>query len=113
MASSVEWVRWLSVAVSVVLPILVALITARVADGTVKALVLLVLATLSGLGTAVLDAQATGQAVDLSQLAFDALASFVLAVAWHFGLLKPANVTGSTGVVQVKVPGGVGSRSAS
>lgn len=112
MGSSVEWVRWLSVAVSVVLPLLVALITARVADSAVKALVLLVLATLSGVGTAVLDAQATGQAIDLGQLLFDALVSFLLAVGWHFGLLKPVNLTGANGVVQTKVPAGVGGRHA-
>lgn len=112
MGSSVEWIRWLAVAVNVVLPILVALVTARVAGGTVKALLLLVLASLSALLTTVLDLTIAGEPVNLSQLVFDALVAFAIAVAAHFGLWKPVNITGSTGVIQLKVPAGVGGRHA-
>lgn len=110
MGSSLTWVQVLSVTVSVLLPILVALVTARVADGAVKALVLLLLAAVTGLLTAWLDAYHAGQAFDLLQAGFDTLVAFVIATAAHFGLWKPTSVTGSAGVVQVAVPGGVGGR---
>ena len=108
MSSSLTWVQVLSVVASVLLPIAVALVTARVADGAVKALVLLGLAAVTGLLTAWLTAINAGQPFDLLQAGFDTLVAFVIATAAHFGLWRPVNVTGSTGVVQVAVPAGVG-----
>lgn len=112
MGSSVEWIWWLSVVVNVALPIVVALVTARVADGSVKALVLLVLASLSSLLTTVLDMQVAGELFDLRQLVLDALVAFAIAVVAHFGMWEPANLTGSAGVVQRAVPAGIGGRHA-
>lgn len=102
--------QWINVAVNTLLPIVVALITARIADGAVKALVLLALSAVSGFLTSALAAVELGVPFAWDQAAFTVLLGYVVAVASHFGLWKPAAVTGSGGAVQARVPGGIGGR---
>jgi hypothetical protein len=112
MGTTISLAQWLNAGVGVILPIVVALITSRVADGAVKALVLLALAAVSGYLISWLDATNSGVAFDFSQASFTAVLGFVVAVASHFGLWKPAALTGSGGSIQNALPGGLGGRHA-
>ncbi len=87
----------ISAVVGTLLPILVAVITDRVASGAVKAVVLLALAALSSFLTEWLVALQTAATFDFAQAAFGVLLTFVVAVAGHFGFWKPANITGASG----------------
>lgn len=102
--------QWLNVAINVVLPIVVAVITNRAAEGWVKAVTLLILSALSGFGLSVVEAYQAGAVADLGQSAFNALIGLVIAVAVHFGVWKPAGVTGADGAVQRGLPAGFGAR---
>lgn len=97
---------WLTFIIGVVLPAIVALVTKRFADSAVKAGVLVFLSVLGGIAAQV---QAAGGEFDLAETAVAVLMTFVTAVAVHFGLLKPINVTGENGVIARAVPGGIGS----
>jgi|SRR3954468_20283088 hypothetical protein len=96
---------WLTFLVSAVLPLFVALVTSRVANGTVKALILIALNVITGFLTSL---YATGGVFELKAALTGIFISFVTSVAAHFGVLKPSGVTGSEGVVQRAVPGGIG-----
>lgn len=100
--------QWLNVAINVVLPIVVALVTNRLAPGGLKAVILIFLSALSGYLVSILAAWDAGVPPDLSQATFTAVIGFVVAVATHFGVWKPFHVTGSDGWVQTQVPGGFG-----
>lgn len=102
--------EWLTFLINTALPIVVALVTSRFADGAVKALVLLFLSAVTGVLVGVLAAVNAGAPVDWSHVLFTALVGYLVAVVAHFGLWKPAAVTGSAGVVQLKVPSGMGGR---
>ena len=102
--------QWINELVSLFLPILTGLVTAKVASPGVKAVVLLILAAVSGFLVQWLDALNTSTGFDFSQAVFTAGAGFITAVALHFGLLKPASITGSTGAVNRLVPGGIGAQ---
>lgn len=104
------WLQWLNVIINVLLPIVVALVTSRVADGAVKALVLLVLSAATGLLTSWYAAADAGVAFDLNAAAFTTMTGLVVAIAAHFGVWKPTGVTGSGGVVQLRAPAGIGGR---
>ena len=106
------WPQWLNVIINVLLPIVVALVTSRVADGAVKALVLLVLSAASSLLTSWYAAADAGVAFDLIQALNTTVTGLVIAIAAHFGVWKPTGVTGSGGVVQLKAPAGIGGRHA-
>jgi hypothetical protein len=95
----------LTVVVAVVLPALVALITKRIADSWYKAVVLVLLSVLGGWLT---ELQANGGTFYLWPTVVNILITFGTAVVAHFGLLQPMHVTGSDGVIQLNVPGGIG-----
>jgi hypothetical protein len=97
LTSSITLAQLISSAVGIVLPILVAVVTNRVASGAVKAVVLLVLAAISSFLSEWLVALNTAATFDLAQAAYGVLMTFVVAVATHFGLWKPAVVTGEHG----------------
>lgn len=97
---------WLTFAVSTALPILVALITNRLASGTVKSLTLLFLSVITGWLTSL---YATGGVFELKAAAVGVVVSFITAVGAHFGLLEPSRVTGKNGAIAASVPGGLGS----
>lgn len=79
--------------VSTVLPILVGLVTTRVTDGGIKAVLLALLAALTGLGTEGLAAIQSGTTWDLGTALVLALTAFLVGVAMHYGLWKPVHVT--------------------
>lgn len=108
MGTAPNWSQWLNVLINVLLPIVVAVVTSRAADGSVKALVLLVLSAASGFLTSWWGAVDAGQAFDLSQAGFTAVTGLVIAIAAHFGVWKPNGVTGSGGFVQQAMPAGMG-----
>jgi hypothetical protein len=94
---TISLAQLLSVLIGTVLPIIVAIVTNRVAAGSVKALVLLALAAVTSFLTEWLAAVNAGDPFDFSQAAFGVLVTFLVAVATHFGLWKPIHVTGSDG----------------
>lgn len=102
------WVQLLTFVVSVLLPALVALVTKRMASARLKAVTLLLLTALTGFLSELLDALVTALPFELGTAAMTWLMSFVIGVVAHYGLLKPAGVTGSQGVLATKVPGGIG-----
>lgn len=89
----------------VVLPMVVAFVAKRSAPPSVKAAILLFLATVSGVATEV---AAEGGEFALLPTVVNIGVTFAIAVLTHFGLLKPLRVTGSDGVIMTKVPGGIG-----
>lgn len=110
MGTTISAAQWLNVLINVLLPIVVAVLTSRVADGAFKALVLLVLSAVSGFLVSWLSAVDNAVAFDMSQAGFTALTGLIVAVAAHFGVWKPVGVTGSAGVVQLAIPRGMGGR---
>lgn len=96
---------WLTFLVATVLPALTALVTKRFAPGSTKALVLTALSVIAGWLTSL---QATDGDFDLKAAVVGVFTTFVTAVATHYGLLEPLAVTGSEGVIQRSVPGGIG-----
>lgn len=96
---------WLTVAISIVLPAVVALITKQAASGAVKSLTLLALSIVTA---ALVQIQQAGGTFDWQVTLRDTIVSFVVAVAVHYGLLKPVSITGSEGSIQRVAPWGLG-----
>lgn len=94
--------------VNTLLPMLVALVTARNAHPGLKALVLLVASIISGVLTTWLQAQHTGIPFDLAHTLLMIAEGWAVAILTHYGLLKPTKVTGSNGAIQLQLPGGLG-----
>lgn len=108
MGTSISNAQWLNVAINVVLPAVVALVTARLAHPGLKAVLLLFLSAVSGFLVSALAAVDSGVGFDWSQAGFTVLSGFAVAVLAHFGLLKPMSITGAQGSIQTSMPGGVG-----
>lgn len=90
--------------IGVVLPFVVSLVTAKVASGRVKAFALLVLSLLSAsVVTAVAD-----DSFSWNEVLNDAIVIWPTAILTHYGFWKPTSVTGSEGVINAVVPGGIG-----
>jgi hypothetical protein len=87
----------INLAVNTVLPILVAIVTSRMASSGLKAIVLLALSAVSGFLTAWLVSLNLGEPFDIGQTLFSVLTGFVVAVAAHFGFWKPVGLTGREG----------------
>jgi hypothetical protein len=103
-----DLITWLTFAVSVILPAIVAFVTKQDAHPGVKAIVLLVLSAVTGFVGEWLDAAQHGVAYNFQGGAVAAIMSFSVAVLVHLGLLAPTGVTGSQGAIQRRVPGGIG-----
>lgn len=97
MATTITLAQVISALVGTILPILVAVVTRAAASPGAKAVVLLALSAVSSFLSEWLTALNGGDAFDASQAGFGVLLTFVAAVAAHFGLWKPASVTGSEG----------------
>lgn len=89
---------WLTLLAAPFLPILVGLVTKRFADGSVKALLLLLLSAITGV---VNQAILSGGLLS-KETVIAAVVAYVIAVASHYGFLKPSSITGTDGVVQRK-----------
>ena len=90
--------------VGVVLPFLVDLVTKQLSTGRFKTLVLTALAFAS---TALVQLISAGD-VTVSGFINGFVATFTTAVVAHKGVLEPSGVTGSGGVIQNVIPGGLG-----
>ncbi len=89
------WV--LNLVVTILLPLAVGLVTKQSWSAGFKAVLLLLLAAVTGLASEALDAGLSNTPYDLQVGAIAAAQAFVIAVAVHFGLWKP---TGATETVQ-------------
>lgn len=79
--------------VSTILPILVGLATTRITKPGTKAVILALLAAITGLGTELMATIQAGSQYDLGTGLVLALTSFLVGVAMHFGLWKPTTVS--------------------
>jgi hypothetical protein len=88
---SLDQAYWLGLAISVLLPVLVGLVTTRVTHAGVKAVLLLALTAVNGF---LIELQAGGEGYDFGTAVTLTLVSFGTAVLSHFGLWKPTGVSG-------------------
>lgn len=103
--------NWLTVVLGVVLPMATGLVTARLADPGLKAVVLAVLSAVGGILNELYSVGGNLAGFGWSASLADALTVFLIAVGLHYGLLKPTGVTGQNGVVQTgALSGGIGGR---
>lgn len=86
----IETAQIISMVVGVLLPILVGLVTKTVTSPAFKAVLLFLLAAISGFLTEFLQA---GTAFDWQQALFAWLTTFIVAVAMHFGLYSPTGIS--------------------
>lgn len=96
------------VVVGLLLPILVDLVTKRLASGAVKSSVLLALSLVTGLLTAFLHAVNAGVPFDWATALYGAAVTFVLGVVSFFGLTSSLGISGKDGAIQRALPGGIG-----
>jgi hypothetical protein len=96
---------WLTLLLSLVLPMLVALVTKQVASPKLKSVLLLALSAITGTLTSI---AAAGGEFEWKAAVIGTVLSFIVAVGTHFGFLKPVGITGSEGLIQTAVPGGLG-----
>jgi len=83
---------WLGLLVSVILPVLVGLVTTRVTNAGIKAVLLLALSTATGFVTEYAGPHDAGYSVGTAAVL--ALVSFGTGVLSHFGFWKPVGVSG-------------------
>lgn len=98
MQAHLDKAYWLGLAISVLLPVLVGLVTTRVTNAGVKAVLLLLLSSATGLLTEVAH---PGAGFDLGTAVLLAGVSFATGVLSHFGLWKPTGVAGKAADVGV------------
>ncbi|MFB6392648.1 hypothetical protein [Polymorphospora lycopeni] len=82
----------LSLAITIVLPILVGLVTRQSTSGAVKAVLLLALAAVKTVLEAWLQATNTGVAFEAVPVIYTTAINFGIAVAIHLGLFRPTGV---------------------
>ena len=99
-------VPWATYVVAVLLPVLVALVTAKGAASAWGAWVLALLAALTAVITEAIRQADTGYSLSNAALLF--LTTFTVAVASHYGFWKATGVTGDEGKVRTALPGGLG-----
>lgn len=78
-----------SLVITVLLPLLVALVTKRVTSSNAKALLLLVLASLNSLGNTLYQNLVNDVSFSWTNMLATAIVGFVIAVSSHYGLWKP------------------------
>jgi hypothetical protein len=83
---------WLGLIISVVLPVLVGLVTTRITNAGVKAVLLLALSTANGFLVELAGPHDAGYSWQTAAVL--ALVSFGTGVLAHFGLWKPTGVSG-------------------
>lgn len=92
----------LTLVVGTLLPILVALVTRRMASSGLKATALALLAAITGFLSELLQSLESNTAFDLQAAIVNWFGAFVIAVAVHYGLWKPIGLTGTDGAVALK-----------
>jgi len=83
----------LSLVITVLLPIVVALITKRSQPAAVKAVLLLLFSAISTFLQAWVASLQAGESFVWTVVAYNVVVNFVLAIAIHFGLWKPTGAT--------------------
>jgi uncharacterized membrane protein len=96
--------------VSTILPIITGLVTTRVTNGGVKAVILAGLSAVTGLGTELLSSVQANTQYDLGTGVILALTAFLIGVAMHFGLWKPTTVSDKAQGVLVTGKGAISGR---
>lgn len=99
--------QFLAFLAGTVIPVAVALVTARVASSRIKGALNALLALVAGL---VVTAQQADGVISKTG-AVVVFYTWVASVATHYGLLKPTGLTGSNGLIQRNIPQGVGGAS--
>lgn len=94
-----------NLALGVVLPTLVAVVTQRLAGASLKSMVLLAFSAIGGVLTQVI-AQNGDFHWKPALISFGL--TFISSVGTHYGVLKPTGITGTNGAIQVNAPGGLG-----
>jgi len=90
--------------VSTVLPLLVGLVTTRVTNGGIKAVLLAGLALVTALLTELGVAVSNGETYDLGRGLLIAIPTFLIAVGMHFGLWKPVGASTAAQAAFTKTP---------
>jgi len=92
MTVQLDQAYWIGLLISVVLPVLVGLVTTRITHAGVKGVLLLALSTLNGFLVEYVGPHSDGYSVQTAAVL--AIVSFGVSVLTHFGLLKPAGISG-------------------
>ncbi|RTL65898.1 MAG: hypothetical protein EKK42_20345 [Pseudonocardiaceae bacterium] len=100
-------INWLLVLTAFVVPMLTALVTKQVSHSGVKAAVLAALSAVGGVLTEIQSVSGDLSAMSWNASLANAVGVFLAGVGLHYGLLRPVGITGSTGAIQEKVPGGI------
>ncbi len=100
--------NWLTLLSGTLLPMLVGLVTAQVANSGVKAVILAALSAVAGLTVELISVGGDVAVYDWNSGLANAVTTFLVAVGLHYGLLKPLQVTGRDGVIQRNVTAGIG-----
>lgn len=96
---------WLTFLISIALPMLVTLVTKQLAKKWFQGLILALLSAATGVGMSV---QQAGGSFEWRAALTGFFISFITAAGINYGLLEPAKITGSTGMIAKKVPNGIG-----
>lgn len=83
----------LTLLVNVILPLLVALVTQKLTKSKYQAVLLALLASVTGFVSELIAAASHGTQFDIWTALFAAITGFVTAVAAHYGLWKPTGVS--------------------
>jgi hypothetical protein len=98
-----EGLQVINLLVAFLLPMLVALVTSRFANGATKSVTLIVLTVVLATFTEWRD--------DGGFVVFDAFILFVqnliVAISGYYGVLKPSRLAGTNSVIALKAPGGL------
>lgn len=86
-------VQLLQLLLGAVLPLVVGLVTTRVTRSGLKAVLLAALSVVTSILTELVAALQTGEAYDLGMALLLGFGTFLVAVATHYGLLKPTGAT--------------------
>lgn len=79
--------------VAVILPVVVGLVTTKVTNSNVKAVLLLVVSALTAFLTELLASVNAGVPFDAATALLATLTTFIIGVALHYGLWKPTGVS--------------------
>lgn len=99
MQPTLDGAYWLGIAISVVLPVLVGLVTTRVTHPGTKAVLLLLLTAANGF---LVELSNAGDGYNVGSAATLWAVSFATGVLAHFGLWKPTGVAGKAQDVGAK-----------
>lgn len=95
MTTTITTVQIVTTLIAVISPIIVGLITKASTSSQVKAILLLTISALNGIGQGFLDNPA-GTTWDWHQALYGAIIAWVIGVATHFGLWKVPNKEGTS-----------------